>query len=138
MKAVSFFAYLLALTFFTGCGTQDRHLTALGHPLVNYGLIGDIFEKDLRRFLATRERKDAVLYRLRGQTVERVPNEAYLDRFNLTLDGQPTRIPPAIREHWKQEYRLSADTYAVFAEATNKIILYFDQSGHLRQYEHPY
>ena len=99
-------------------------------------MVWDMFEADLRRFLAIRERKNAVLYELRGQTVMHVPNEAYLDTFYLTFDGQPTRIPPATREQWKQEYRLSADTYAVRAEADNTFILYFDRSGRVRQYKH--
>ena len=130
---------ILTATFvcFTGCTTQDR-LDALGHPIMaSQGTtIRGSFETRLRRLLVTREQKDKVFKVIGSEPPERVWNEAFFDKYYRVFDQQPTNVPLATREEWKRYYRLSEETYVIGAEDENHIILYFDGSGRLWQYEH--
>ena len=141
MKTLLLLAILsFVLISLTGCATQDR-LDALGHPVTHLvldpqGCVPATFEIRLRRLLATREKKDKVFSVIGSEPPERVWDAAFFDRYYRVFDGQSTNVPSETRAEWKRNYRLSAETYVISAEDENHIILYFDGSGRLWQYDH--
>ena len=141
MNKAVYFSFLISLLGLVGCVTQDRlqadRLDALGHP-VTPTFVGDIrglFEADLRQLIAERAQKDQAFKKL-GHHVEQVKDEAYWDKFHRVFDGQPTGYSSATREEWKRNFRLSTETYVVWGEDGNIMILYFDGAGRLWQYAH--
>ena len=141
MRALALYTLFLVLLCLPGCVTQDRvdanHLDALGHPAMDPEIYpwGPI-EAGLRRLLVAREQKEAVFRKLGNQLMDHVPNAAYWNTFYRVVDGQPTNVSSTTRAEWKRRYLLSAETYVVWAEDGNYIIVYFDGSGRLWQYDH--